>query len=79
MMETVQIRLPKDKVRLIDREVKAGRFASRSDAVRAYIDQAHLQSVMNEFQRIAESDKLSREDVRRAAKNARVALYKRYL
>lgn len=79
MMETVQIRLPKDKVRLIDREVKAGRFASRSDAVRAYIDQAHLQSVVNEFQRIAESDNLSQDEVRRAAKSARAAFYKRYL
>jgi len=41
-METVQVRLGKDQLKAIDRQVKAGKYQSRSEAIRDYIRKAEF-------------------------------------
>jgi Arc/MetJ-type ribon-helix-helix transcriptional regulator len=44
-MQTVQIRLPKERVRQIDKEVKMGRYHSRSEAIRSAIEKNEIFSM----------------------------------
>lgn len=58
MMQTVQVRLPKQQVRQIDTEVKRGRYNSRSEAIRSALDKFGLLARVERFQEAAEWEKV---------------------
>lgn len=48
-MQTVQVRLTEEQLRLIDEKVKRGEYPSRSEAIRDYIRKAELLELLSRF------------------------------
>jgi len=78
-METVQIRLPRDQLKRIDRDVRAGRYKSRSEAVRDYLNRLDLLSTFSDFQQLAEDENVSKRELLEAVKEERRKIYRTYL
>ena len=78
-METVQIRLPRDQLKRIDRDVRAGRYKSRSEAVRDYLNRLDLLSTFSDFQQLAEDENVSKRELLEAVKEERRNIYRKYL
>lgn len=67
-MQTVQIRLTKQQLKLIDAKVKAGIYPSRSEAIRDYVRRAELLELFSRFFDVTEDTFVSSEQLRRARK-----------
>ncbi len=78
-MDTLQIRLPRQLVRDIDRDVRRGVYRSRSDAIRMKLERQELLSIFRELQGVFEEEGMNKNELSVALKEARNALYKRYL
>lgn len=75
-MKTVQVRLSPDQLRAIDRKVKAGRYQSRSEAIRDYIRKAEFFEALEEFRRLATKAGLNEDEIWQDPEEIRKALYK---
>lgn len=65
-MKTVQIRLTKEQLNMIDEKVKQGKYPSRSEAIRDYLRKVELFELFNRFFEITERAPISEEDLERA-------------
>lgn len=54
MMQTVQVRLPRQQLKQIDNEVRQGRYQSRSEAIRSALDKLGLFAAVERFREAAE-------------------------
>jgi len=74
-METVQVRFPRKELEELDREVKIGRYPSRSEAIRDMVRRAALFDVMKEFMELAKQEKIKREDIEQDREKLREECY----
>jgi Arc/MetJ-type ribon-helix-helix transcriptional regulator len=65
-MQTVQVRLTKEQLRLIDEKVKRGEYPSRSEAIRDYVRKAELLELVGRFYDILGKKPFSPEELERA-------------
>ena len=63
MMKTIQIRLPEEVLRQINREVKRGKYANRSDAIREYIRVGQLLEKITGLRKIIKKEGIKKEDL----------------
>ena len=77
-METIQIRLPKQDLQSIDRDVRHGLYQSRSDAFRRMYAQTELIKIFSEFEKIFKQSGVSKKELLAGLKEARTRLYKKY-
>ncbi|HCP32133.1 TPA: hypothetical protein DIT45_02655 [Candidatus Acetothermia bacterium] len=76
VMKTVQVRLTPEQLKSIDRQVQAGEYQSRSEAIRDYIRKAELFEALVAFRRLAEKAYLTEEEIWQDSEAIRKALYK---
>jgi Arc/MetJ-type ribon-helix-helix transcriptional regulator len=62
-MKTVQIRLAPAQLESIDQQVKAGRYQSRSDAIRDYIRKAEFFEGLAEFRTLVQASGLTEAEL----------------
>lgn len=75
-METVQVRLSKDQLKAIDRQVKAGKYQSRSEAIRDYIRKAEFFETLVQFRALVTQAGLKGEEFWKDPEALRKALYR---
>lgn len=75
-METVQVRLSKDQLEAIDRQVKAGKYQSRSEAIRDYIRKAEFFEALVQFRALVAQAGLKEEELWQDPETFRKALYR---
>ncbi len=78
-MQTVQIRLPEEQLKKIDKEVKSGLYKSRSDAIRDYLMRIEFLKMFDSFQETIEGENIDKEKLIAELSLARKKLYKKYL
>lgn len=64
-MKTVQIRLTEQQLKMIDDQVKEGKYPSRSEAIRDYLRKVELFELFNRFFAITEGKPFTEEDLER--------------
>lgn len=64
-METVQIRLTKEQLKLIDEKVRRGEYPNRSEAIRDYVRKAELLELINHFYSLLGDKPFKQEDLER--------------
>lgn len=64
-MKTVQIRLTREQLKLIDQKVKEGKYPSRSEAIRDYVRKAELFELFGRFLDVTERKPIKMEDLER--------------
>ena len=64
-METVQIRLTKEQLKIIDEKVKRGKYPSRSEAIRDYVRKAEFLELFNRFLDLTSTKPVTQEDLER--------------
>ena len=64
-METVQIRLTKEQLKIIDEKVKRGEYPSRSEAIRDYIRKAAFLELFNRFLDLTRKKPVTQKDLER--------------
>jgi len=74
-MKTVQIRLAPAQLESIDQKVKAGRYQSRSDAIRDYIRKAEFFEGLAEFRKLVQAAGLTEEELEHEGEAIRKKLY----
>ena len=74
-MKTVQVRLTPEQLESIDRQVRAGKYQSRSEAIRDYIRKAELFEALEAFRRLAERAGLREEEIWQDPEAIRKALF----
>ncbi|MFQ5795101.1 MAG: ribbon-helix-helix domain-containing protein [Candidatus Bipolaricaulia bacterium] len=70
-METVQIRLTQEQLKKIDAQVKAGKYPSRSEAIRDYVRKAEFFEALERFAEITEQEGIDKEEAFKALKRIR--------
>ncbi len=78
-MQTVQIRLPEEQLKKIDKEVKSGLYKSRSDAIRDYLSRIEFLKMFDDFQEIVDQENINKKELTTALSLARRKLYRKYL
>jgi Arc/MetJ-type ribon-helix-helix transcriptional regulator len=78
-METLQIRLPKPIVQLLDRTIQKGLYKSRSEAIRDSLERMAFLSALDNIGNIIQEEGAKKEDLLRELKNIRKEVYKKYL
>jgi Arc/MetJ-type ribon-helix-helix transcriptional regulator len=78
-MQTVQIRLPEEQLKKIDKEVKSGLYKSRSDAIRDYLSRIEFLKMFDDFQEIIDQENIDKKQLTVALSSARKKLYRKYL
>ncbi len=78
-MQTVQIRLPEEQLKKIDKEIKGGLYKSRSEAIRDYLARIEFLKMFDDFQEIVSQENINREELTDSISSARKKLYKKYL
>jgi len=78
-MQTIQIRLPKEQLEKIDKEVKSGLYKSRSEAVRDYLKRMEFLEMFDNFQQIIDKESIDRENLTDTLSSIRKKVYKKYL
>ena len=76
-MKTVQIRITPEQLEMIDRQVREGRFQSRSEAIRDYIRKAEFFEALLRFRRLTQEAGLSEEEIFQDDETLRKALYEK--
>lgn len=74
-MQTVQIRLAPEQVKLIDQKIKAGAYQSRSEAIRDYIRKAEFFEALTEFRSLAAQSGVTEEELWQDDESTRKALF----
>ena len=64
-METVQIRLTKEQLKIIDEKVKRGEYPSRSEAIRDYVRKAEFLELFNRFLDLTSKKPVTQKDLER--------------
>lgn len=64
-METIQIRLTRQQLKMIDQKVKEGKYPSRSEAIRDYVRKAELFELLGRFLDVTERVPIKMEDLER--------------
>ena len=73
-MTSVQVRLSKEQLRLIDRAVRAGKYPNRSEAIRDYLRKAQLWEVLERLLEMGDLEG-SEEEIRADLKRLRAEVY----
>ncbi len=78
-MQTLQIRLPEEQLKKIDKEVKSGLYKSRSEAIRDYLARMDFLKMFDDFQEIIDQDNVDKKKLSETISSARKKLHKKYL
>lgn len=74
-MQTIQVRISSEQLEAIERQIKAGKYQSRSEAIRDYIRKAELFDAMEELRRLVAKADLKEEEIWQDPEETRKALY----
>lgn len=65
-MQTVQVRLTEEQLKLIDEKVKRGEYPSRSEAIRDYIRKAEFLELFSRFVEVTSRKPFTLSELERA-------------
>lgn len=78
-METLQIRLPKDLITLVDRAVRKGLYRSRSEAVRNALERMQFLAAFEALGDLFRKEGIDKTEVLEELGKIRKQVYKKYL
>jgi putative addiction module CopG family antidote len=78
-MQSVQIRLSDEQLKLIDRKVKEGRYPSRSEAIRDYLRKAQLWEALEKLLELGDREGESEEEVASNLARIREKVYRQMI
>ncbi len=78
-MQSVQIRLSDEQLQLIDRQVKAGRYPSRSEAIRDYLRKAQLWEAIEKLLTLGDGEGHSEEEIAARLVRTREKVYRQLI
>ncbi|MFQ5853220.1 MAG: ribbon-helix-helix protein, CopG family [Candidatus Binatia bacterium] len=78
-MQSVQVRLSKEQLAVIDRKVKEGRYPSRSEAIRDYLRKAQLWEVLEKLLALGDIENQSEEEVKADLERIREKVYQKMI
>lgn len=78
-MQSVQIRISDEQLKIIDRKVKEGRYPNRSEAIRDYLRKAQLWEALEKLLELGDREGKSEEEVALDLARIREKVYRKMI
>lgn len=78
-MQSVQIRLSDEQLKIIDRQVKAGRYPNRSEAIRDYLRKAQLWEALERLLALGDWEEQNEEAIAARLVRIREKVYQKMI
>jgi putative addiction module CopG family antidote len=78
-MQAVQVRLSEEQLKFIERQVRAGKYPNRSEAIRDYLRKAQLWEVLERILELGDRGEESEEEIKASIDRIREKVYRKMI